>query len=794
MTEHNLKPERQSRPFYFGSIGLLGCLLGAILGEVFLFYTRGELVESSAVQLEGLDIVMCVDTSGSMQGKRLVDMKNAMTEVINLIGPTDNLAIVSFNFSSNIIRNLTNDKSSLLQGVESLEANGLTFVSKGLLQSRDILLSARTNKRQPCILFFSDGIPTDSASQSISIMGSMRKKGIVSLAIGAYEAKLDYLEHLVGQGNVIQAIDGNLLDAFRKAVYTLQDITTKQFMANEPNRQLTGRQRLVRACGWSVLLTVCTILFLLMAQNIAMGNSYLSFKQLIFIIIGGGLCGIVSGFATQFLFEISVDSIDGIASVISFFARWMAIISGIACVIAIKKSNRTENKENIIVSCLALLIGIAILWIFKPDGIFVSNGEAIFRFLSWIIWGWVITNAIGIAFPNYDRKNALWAGAVGGAVANIVFVISKAFLAEMGGRLIGGSCLGGAVGILVGILLESKISGNNNIVTVYDKVTGKTFISNVGSDTIKMAGRMDGGVTVSVNSDNQISVTDSSGQNATLNSGEKSNIGRFQIYSGLPEVCDDDLDTPSPIQRPALPKKEEHLKDTNNNTQNIDSAITFGGKVFPILTENSEAGYETLQLLLQAMSIRDGLPKEINVVIPEKLKKLSENSLSQLRTYFNNPNNHALLFTVRQNSWFSKERIDFISLRHLDKNIKVTFSKFILYMQGKSVINMKNNSFLKNDIVNTIRQLFDNDKIICDVFIIKDNEFQAEYFNDNIIEKTRRENPGLGRSGLLRIMTDNALNSCELKNTFNDYGNQVFFHIATTQDISREISKFINNK
>ncbi|MBQ7177720.1 MAG: VWA domain-containing protein, partial [Victivallales bacterium] len=130
MDNQETNTTRISRPFYFGFIGLVGCLVGALLGELFLALTKAKVVERPP--RNEMDIVLLIDTSGSMRGNPLAEVKRAMSSVIPLVKPLDKLAIVSFDSDARIEQGLTNDREHLRRCIDKLEANGMTLMSAGL--------------------------------------------------------------------------------------------------------------------------------------------------------------------------------------------------------------------------------------------------------------------------------------------------------------------------------------------------------------------------------------------------------------------------------------------------------------------------------------------------------------------------------------------------------------------------------------------------------------------------------------------------------------------------------------
>ena len=108
-----------------------------------------------------LDLVTVLDVSGSMEGRKLALLKQAMGFVIDNLGPADRLSIVSFSTEASrkirLTRMSSDGKASAKRAVESLVANGLTNISKGLLVASEVLADRRYRNAVASVILLSDG-------------------------------------------------------------------------------------------------------------------------------------------------------------------------------------------------------------------------------------------------------------------------------------------------------------------------------------------------------------------------------------------------------------------------------------------------------------------------------------------------------------------------------------------------------------------------------------------------------------------------------------------------------------
>lgn len=108
------------------------------------------------------DIIFVLDISGSMSGEKLERVKSDTTELIeSLLSNSNNrAALITFDSTSSIISNLTNDKDTLLEKVNNLQDTGSTNYYQALVNVDSILKDyEKENGREMIVLFLTDGYP-----------------------------------------------------------------------------------------------------------------------------------------------------------------------------------------------------------------------------------------------------------------------------------------------------------------------------------------------------------------------------------------------------------------------------------------------------------------------------------------------------------------------------------------------------------------------------------------------------------------------------------------------------------
>lgn len=116
-----------------------------------------------APQVIGKDLILVVDTSGSMQGERMEQSKKALKYVINALNPGDRFSIVEFNtdiesFKSHLVNATPENRKAAEQYINDLEPRGGTNIGDALRTAVTIL--SEQTARPGFLVLLTDGEPT----------------------------------------------------------------------------------------------------------------------------------------------------------------------------------------------------------------------------------------------------------------------------------------------------------------------------------------------------------------------------------------------------------------------------------------------------------------------------------------------------------------------------------------------------------------------------------------------------------------------------------------------------------
>jgi tight adherence protein C len=122
-----------------------------------------------ASQVAPVALAIVLDTSGSMGGRPILDAKQAITALINGLGPQDQAALLTFDANVRVDRALTQDKAALVAATNAAAAGGDTAIYDALAAAVGALETAPANARKAIVLL-TDGIDNASKTSAASAL------------------------------------------------------------------------------------------------------------------------------------------------------------------------------------------------------------------------------------------------------------------------------------------------------------------------------------------------------------------------------------------------------------------------------------------------------------------------------------------------------------------------------------------------------------------------------------------------------------------------------------------------
>ena len=179
-------------------ITLLGFSVGAVS------FTGTADAQATA---ENFEVMLAVDTSGSMQGEAIEQTKAAAVRFINQMPPDVRIGLVSFGETVSAPTVPTTDRALLSQKITALVADGDTLLYDGVMAAVNAYTPAAANT---ALVVLSDGKDSGSANTLEAAVAAVRGHHVETISLRTSETDLAALQAL---GTVTAADDPEALSA-----------------------------------------------------------------------------------------------------------------------------------------------------------------------------------------------------------------------------------------------------------------------------------------------------------------------------------------------------------------------------------------------------------------------------------------------------------------------------------------------------------------------------------------------------------------------------------------------------
>jgi Ca-activated chloride channel family protein len=176
-----------------------------------------------------LNLSLVLDKSGSMQGQKIQNLREAAKLVVDRLGPRDTISIVAFSDRKYLIADSqpVSDKAELKKKIDRIRDGGGTAISGGMSQGLAELDKAVSPDRVSRMLLLTDGQTFGDEKQCKKLGKQAGDNGIVVNALGLGD---DWNEDLLddiaeASGGVADFIDSpdKIVAFFEQAVQSMQD-------------------------------------------------------------------------------------------------------------------------------------------------------------------------------------------------------------------------------------------------------------------------------------------------------------------------------------------------------------------------------------------------------------------------------------------------------------------------------------------------------------------------------------------------------------------------------------------
>lgn len=179
--------------------------------SVALTLTGADLVQPEGEALQPVDLVIVLDRSGSMGGRKISDARRAIEQLIHQMDSQDRMAIVSY---ANTVERLSplvylrgDQRERLTRLVRQVFAGGGTNLGGGLQNGIDLLSQTVSAKRQRRVILISDGLANQGITSPRALGAMAARATEQNLGVSTVGVGYDFNEVLMttiadhGSGN-----------------------------------------------------------------------------------------------------------------------------------------------------------------------------------------------------------------------------------------------------------------------------------------------------------------------------------------------------------------------------------------------------------------------------------------------------------------------------------------------------------------------------------------------------------------------------------------------------------------
>lgn len=201
-----------------------------------------QVIDRVSVDTVPLNIVLALDTSGSLSSDGLSHLVDAARGLVQMLKPEDSAALLTFDEPAHLRVPMTQDRGAVLSALGQLKADGATALYDAVFLGMQI--RPQTTDARSVMLIFSDGRDTASWLSRANIIEATRRSGVIAhvvelrpeswlgnASVAASEA-LDDIADAAGGRRWSARSSGNLRELF---VQVLEELRSRYLLTYYPS-------------------------------------------------------------------------------------------------------------------------------------------------------------------------------------------------------------------------------------------------------------------------------------------------------------------------------------------------------------------------------------------------------------------------------------------------------------------------------------------------------------------------------------------------------------------------------
>ena len=128
----------------------------------------------AAAETVAKDVILVLDTSGSMEGEKIAQARRALAGVLERLNPSDRFAVIEFSTGARTWKpdlRPASDRAGAMSWVETLPATGGTDINRALLET----FALAATDRPTMVIFLTDGLATEGETSTDAILANAER-------------------------------------------------------------------------------------------------------------------------------------------------------------------------------------------------------------------------------------------------------------------------------------------------------------------------------------------------------------------------------------------------------------------------------------------------------------------------------------------------------------------------------------------------------------------------------------------------------------------------------------------